>query len=243
MNFKVKYHDDVPEYIRKKAHEFFYSKALTEELDGIAVPCTDFFNELTKIGFRAIIHDYGYEIIPLPLFIKQELEAYSGEVPHLKQILRNALLQSGLTVDEIEKYAPELVCNDGADTIKAALCNYAKSMPESFPDLRLYLISLLPNDASDATQSSWNTDNGIITVRLEQEYDKDAEERIYFDFTLFTDNTPACSICFMDKDQLENVTAPVVSKEILTYALAMLKRHSKERKDIWVEAMKMRIEQ
>ena len=80
MNFKVKYHADVPEDIRKKAHEFFYSKALTEELDGIAVPCTDFFNELTKIGFRAIFHDYGYEIIPLPLFIKQELEAYSGEV-------------------------------------------------------------------------------------------------------------------------------------------------------------------
>ena len=243
MNFKVKYHADVPEDIRKKAHEFFNSKALTEALEGISVPCTEFFNELMKLGFRVIIHDYGYEIIPLPLFIKQEIDAFSGDVPNLKQRLRDYLLRSGLTVDEIEKYAPELVCNDGADTIKAALCNYAKSMPESFPDLRLYLISLLPNDASDATHSSWKTDNGIVSVRLEQEYDKDAEERIYFDFDLFPDNTPTCSICFMDKDQLENVTAPVVSKEILTYALAMLKRHSKERKDIWVEAMKMRIEQ
>ena len=46
-----------------------------------------------------------------------------------------------------------------------------------------------------------------------------------------------------DPTAAENVTAPVVSKEILTYALAMLKRHSKERKDIWVDAMKMRIEQ
>jgi len=46
---------------------------------------------------------------PLPLFIKRELEAYSDEVPNLKQMLRDSLHRNGLTVDEIEKYAPELV--------------------------------------------------------------------------------------------------------------------------------------
>lgn len=143
MNFKVKFHKDVPEDIRAKCHEFFQAKVVTEELDGIMVPCTEFFKELMKNGYRAVIHDYGYEIIPLSLFIKNQIETYMQDVPNIKAMLFGHLTRSGLTSSEIEKLAPDLAseCESGSTRKQVLIWHDAK---KDVPEMNRVVLIKMP---------------------------------------------------------------------------------------------------
>lgn len=101
----IKYHESVPQDIKSITEEFIYSKRLWEAQDGVAYPISPLLLELVQKGYWCKIHVYGYEVIPLNLFIEQELKEY----PEYREIMLKALRNNGLTDDSIKKFAPNLL--------------------------------------------------------------------------------------------------------------------------------------
>lgn len=105
MTLQLKFHADVPNEVKIEAREYMHSKAMCEQMDGIARPMSPLSEALLKKGFWIVTHIYGFEILPLHCYIEQELK----EFPECKNIILTAMRNNGLSDCDIKKFAPILL--------------------------------------------------------------------------------------------------------------------------------------
>lgn len=109
---RIEFHRDVPDKIREAVVDAVRTKEVTEGLTGMVCDNSDFWIALLREGYKMIVHVYGYEIMPLDLYIQQDMRAYTNHTcPSLskyKEIMYNALRNNGLSTDDIKRLAPSL---------------------------------------------------------------------------------------------------------------------------------------
>ena len=101
----AKFHESVPEDIRCDVNDFLRAKYIEELSDGFARTCTPLTEFLLEKGFWASLHIGGFEIIPLSVFVDNELALY----PSYKHLLLKAMRNNGLSDEAIQKFAPKLL--------------------------------------------------------------------------------------------------------------------------------------
>ena len=92
----VKFRKEVPEEVREQVRKFMHAKAVCESLTSVAAPIVDMYSYLFDEGFYMTIHVYGFEILTLADWVKEELKEYPDQ--HSRDIIRRHLVEHG--VDE-----------------------------------------------------------------------------------------------------------------------------------------------
>ena len=105
MEIQIKFHPQVPNEVQIETREYMYSKAICEQMDGIARPMFPLRQALLKKGFWVLTHIYGFEILPLHIYVEHELKDF----PKGKSILLKAMRNNGLSDCDIKKFAPILL--------------------------------------------------------------------------------------------------------------------------------------
>lgn len=109
---RIEFHKDIPNNIREAVVDAVRAKEVTEGLTGMACDNSDFWIALLREGYKMVVHVYGYEIMPLDLYIQKDMKAYPNHtclsLSKYKEIMYNALRNSGLTPDDIKRLAPSL---------------------------------------------------------------------------------------------------------------------------------------
>jgi len=105
MEILIKFHPQVPNEVQIETREYMHSNAICEQMDGIAQPMFPLCQALLKKGFWVLTHLYGFEILPLRLYVEHELQ----EFPKGKSILLKAMRNNGLSDCDIKNFAPILL--------------------------------------------------------------------------------------------------------------------------------------
>lgn len=98
MEIQIKFHPQVPSEIKIETREYMYSKAICEQMDGITRQSFPLRQALLKKGFWILTHLYGFEILPLHIYVEHELK----EFPEGKSILLKAMRNNGLSDRDIK---------------------------------------------------------------------------------------------------------------------------------------------
>lgn len=101
----VKFRKAVPEEVREKVRKFMHAKAVCEAMTGVAAPIVDLYSYLFEEGFYMTIHVYGFEILTLGDWVKEELKAYPDQ--HTRNILRKHLVEHGLSEEKADELMKE----------------------------------------------------------------------------------------------------------------------------------------
>ena len=101
----VKFRKEVPEEVREKVREFMHAKAVCEAMTGVAAPIEDLYSYLFEEGFYMTIHVYGFEILTLADWVKEELKAYPDQ--HTRGIIRKHLVEHGVTGEKVDELMKE----------------------------------------------------------------------------------------------------------------------------------------
>lgn len=109
---RIEFHRDVPDKILESVVDAVRAKVVTEGLTGMVCDRSDFWVALLREGYKMVIHAYGYEIMPLDVYIRQDMKAYPNHtclsLSKYKEIMYNALKNNGLTPEDIRRLAPSL---------------------------------------------------------------------------------------------------------------------------------------
>lgn len=101
----VKFRKEVPEEVRGKVREFMQAKAVCEAMAGVAAPIGDLYAYLLEEGFYMTIHAYGFEIMTLADWVKEEIKRYPDQ--HSRDIIRRHLVEHGLSEEKADELMKE----------------------------------------------------------------------------------------------------------------------------------------
>ena len=97
----VKFRKEVPEEVREEVRDFMHAKAVCEAMTGVAASIDDLYSYLFEKGFYMTIHVYGFEIMTLADWVKEELKEYPDQ--HTRDILRKHLVEHGISEEKADE--------------------------------------------------------------------------------------------------------------------------------------------
>ena len=102
---QVRFREGVPEEVRQKVYEFFQSATVTEAICGIPVSIAPLYPYLYEHNCHAAIRMYGYEILPIDVWVKEEIASFPPEHDaYYRSILRQCLIRMGFKECDIDRW-------------------------------------------------------------------------------------------------------------------------------------------
>jgi hypothetical protein len=102
---QVKFREGVSEEVRQKVHEFFQSATVTEVTWEVPVSLEPLYTYLYENKCHAAIHSYGYEILPIDVWVKEEIASFPPEHDaYYRSILRQCLIRMGFKECDIDRW-------------------------------------------------------------------------------------------------------------------------------------------
>lgn len=116
---------------------------------------------------------------------------------------------------------------------KERIKELVRGMPGAYPELRKLLLSMLPEEPGSGTDVSWRPMFGTSVGVLFKQFS--TKSNFHYDFLCCgTDGLSSCSVTgYCDGKYglpIESVVVPGYTKEAVTAAVDLLRRHEEERK-------------
>jgi hypothetical protein len=102
---QVRFREGVPEEVRQKVREFIQSATVDEAICGVPVSLEPLYTYLYENKCHAVIHAYGYEILPIDVWVNEEIASFTPENDaYYRSILRQCLIRMGFKECDIDRW-------------------------------------------------------------------------------------------------------------------------------------------